>query len=279
MKKPKQFQATVRPPCLILVANIRGGCGKTTVALTVADTLALAGHAVRPFQVDDQPQLARLMGQEVTSLLPDLGEVGTNPRALTAPFAPLYDACMAAPETGTTILVDVGANMVSALAQWLKDVALQEDLSAWGMTALILVPAVFDTAAVKGAIETLTRLRWVLPAAVPVFIENQRDKPFHAARPGTDIYQVLESELPPALIGCEALVMPEIQADAWQIFERAGIRFAKAVALAPGELATHLGECIAETKIMQSHVARYLVTMRRELAKCLDVSACDHGPA
>jgi hypothetical protein len=277
MKKSKPSQTTVRPPCLIVVANVRGGCGKTTVALTVADTLALAGYPVQPFQVDEQPQLARLMGQEVTSLLPDLGQVGNNPRALTAPFAPLYDACMAAPETGSAVLVDVGANMVSALARWLKDVALQEDLSAWGMTALILVPAVCDTAAVKGAIETLGLIRPVLPGAVPVFIENQRDKPFEETRPGSDIYQVLLSELPFALDGCHALAMPEIQGDAWQVFEQAGIRFTKAVGLAPGELATHLGESIAETKIMQSHIARYLVTMRRELARCLDVSARDHA--
>ena len=159
----------IRPPCLVVAGNIRGGVGKTTSALTIADLLLLNGISVVPFQVDEQPQLAKLLGRSVVSLLPDLGGA-TQARALTSPFSPLYSACQKAAEDGGVVLVDVGANMVELFARWLRDVELQEDLTSWNMSAVLLVPAVRETAAVEGAIETLSLLRQALPAAVPVFI-------------------------------------------------------------------------------------------------------------
>jgi hypothetical protein len=258
--------ALIRAPCLVVTANIRGGCGKTTTALTIADLMAMNGVEVVPFQVDEQPQLANLLGRSVVSLLPKLGDV-TQARALTSPFSPLYAACQKASESGAVVLVDVGANMVELFARWLRNVELQEDLEPWKMAAVLLVPAVRETAAVEGAIETLALLRTALPAAVPVFIENQRDEAFSTVKPNAELGRLLRERLPVALEGCARITMPAIEGDAWQSFEAAGLRFLKALALSPVEVAALIQEDVAEAKIMRSYIVRYLRSMHAEYGR------------
>ncbi|WP_419829838.1 AAA family ATPase [Methylobacterium sp.] len=260
----------IKPPVLIIVANLRGGSGKTTCCITLADLLALNGIEVIAFQVDEQPQLARLLGRRVASLLPSLGDA-SHLRALSSPFSPLYTTCQAAAAGGGVVLVDVGANMVALLARWLRDVALQEDLDTWSMRAVLLVPAVRESAAVEGAIETLATMRRALPHAVPVFIENHRDEPFAMVKPGSDLGQLLRERLAPALDGCMRLTMPAIEGEAWATFEAAGLRFLKALALSPPEVAALIQEDVAEAKIMRSYIVRYLRAMHAELATIFDL--------
>lgn len=267
---PSAFPDPIYAPCLVIAANIRGGCGKTTTSLTVTDLMALNGITVLPFQVDEQPQLAKLLGRSVVSLLPKLGDP-TQARSLTSPFSPLYAACQKASETGEVVLVDVGANMVPLIARWLRDVELQEDLGTWKMPAVLLVPAVRETAAVEGAIETLALLRAALPAAMPVFIENQRDEAFSTVKPNAELGRLLRERLPVAVEGCARITMPAIEGDAWQSFEAAGLRFLKALALSPVEVAALIQEDVADAKIMRSYVVRYLRTMHAEYGRIFDL--------
>lgn len=278
--KSKSHTAPVQPPCVIFAANRRGGSGKTTSALTVADVFAMGGIDLVPFQVDEQPQLANLLGRRVTSLMPQLGSVEHGPsakRALSTPFAPFYTACQEAAAAGNVVLCDLGANMVDLFARWLHDVELQEDLNTWKMQAVIIVPAVREAAAVSGGIAALAALRRELPQAVPVWIENQRDGAYATVLPSTDLGRLLRDELPPALEGCLRLTMPAIEGDAWATFEAAGVRFLKVLALSPEAIAALTHESVADAKIMRSFVARYLRAMDGEFRKVFDVprGACD----
>ena len=266
--KATTSQTPVRSPYLIVTANRRGGCGKTTTTISVVDLLALNGIEAVVFQVDDQPQLAKLLGRRVISLMPRLGDASLA-RALSSPFSPLYAACQAAAASGGVVVVDVGANMVELFVRWLRDVALQEDLDAWKMAAVLIVPAVREIAAVEGAIETLTDLRKVLPGAVPVFVENRRDEAFATVKPASDLGALLRERLQPALDGCVRLTMPVIEGEAWQVFEAAGLRFLKVLALSPAEVAVRIEEDVADAKIMRSYVVRYLRAMHAECAKVL----------
>jgi len=273
MSKPKpQAVALVQPialvqaPLVVFVANLRGGTGKTTTSLTFADLMALNGVEVAAFQVDEQPQLQTLLGRKVVSLLPQLG-AASQPRALTSPFAPLYKACQLAAADGGVVLVDVGANMISLIARWLRDVELQEDLDAWGVRAVVLVPAVRETAAVEGAIETLATLRAALPGAVPVFLENQRDDGFDTVKSNSELGRLLRDQLPAALEGCARLTMPAIEGEAWASFEAAGLRFIKALAMSPADVAASIQEDVADAKIMRSYLVRYLRAMHAEFQK------------
>ena len=266
--KATSSQTPVRSPYLIVTANRRGGCGKTTTTISVVDLLALNGIEAVVFQVDDQPQLAKLLGRRVISLMPRLCDASLA-RALSSPFSPLYAACQAAAASGGVVVVDVGANMVELFVRWLRDVALQEDLDAWKMASVVMVPAVREIAAVEGAIETLTDLRKVLPGAVPVFVENQRDEPFATVKSASDLGTLLRERLQPALDGCVRLTMPVIEGEAWQVFEAAGLRFLKVLALSPAEVAARIEEDVADAKIMRSYVVRYLRAMHAEFAKVL----------
>lgn len=262
--------APIKPPCLIVVANLRGGSGKTTTCITLADLYALNGIEIAAFQVDEQPQLAKLLGRRVVSLLPSLGEA-SHARALSSPFSPLYAACQAAAENGGVVLVDVGANMVSLLGRWLRDVSLQEDLDTWSMTGVVLVPAVRESAALEGAVETLSVLRRALPSALPVFIENQRDETFATLKPNSELGRFVQQHLAPALDGCARLSMPAIEGEAWATFEATGLRFLKALALSPSEVSALIQEDIAEAKIMRSYIVRYLRAMHAQFGTVFDL--------
>ena len=276
--KSKSVTAPVQAPCVIFVANRRGGSGKTTSALTIADVFAMGAVEVVPFQVDEQAQLANLLGRRVTSLMPQLGAVDHGPsarRALSSPFAPLYSACEEAAAAGGVVLCDLGANMVDLFARWLRDVELQEDLDTWEMRAVIVVPAVREAAAVSGGIEALAALQHELPQALPVWVENQRDGPYATVLPSTELGRMLREELPPALEGCLRLTMPAIEGDAWSTFEAAGVRFLKVLALSPQEIAALTHESVADAKIMRSFVARYLRAMDIEYRKAFDLPKGD----
>jgi hypothetical protein len=276
--KSKSAAAPVQAPCVIFSANRRGGSGKTTSALTIADVFAMGAIEVVPFQVDEQPQLANLLGRRVTSLMPQLGSVDHSPsamRVLSTPFAPFYSACREAAATNSVVLCDLGANMVDLFARWLHDVELQEDLDTWGMRAVIVVPAVREAAAVSGGIAALAALRRALPQALSVCVENQRDGAYATVLPSTELGRLLRDELPPTLEGCLRLTMPAIEGDAWSTFEAAGLRFLKVLALSPEEIAALTHESVADAKIMRSFVARYLRAMDIEYRKAFDLPRID----
>ncbi|WP_146056511.1 hypothetical protein [Methylobacterium sp. V23] len=258
-------------PQFVTVASGKGGVGKSTLATLIADLWTLAGLSYCPFQVDDQRRLEAMLGARVATIVPDYEAAMRAPRALTGPFAPLYDACAAAPRTGASVLLDVGANRVELAALWARKAELQEDLSAWSMPALVLVPALVESESLRQAAGTIRAFAGALPEATIAFVENQRDGRLSDLKPRSGAVTVWRSELAPLLDGPgrHHLTMPLIEADAWSAYENHALRFIKAMSLAPVEAAALLGEEISEAKIMRSAVTAFVRTMRAELAPLL----------
>ncbi|PJI54239.1 hypothetical protein CTI14_17850 [Methylobacterium radiotolerans] len=264
--------ASIAPrPQFVTVASGKGGVGKSTLATLIADLWTLAGRPYRPFQVDDQRRLGAMLGARVATIVPDYEAAMRAPRALTGPFAPLYDACAEAPRTEACVLLDVGANRVELTALWARKAELQEDLAAWGMSAVVLVPAPIESEALRQAAATIRAFAQALPQASIVFVENQRDGRLSELKPRSDAALVWRSELAPLLDGPgrHHRVMPLIEADAWSAYENHALRFIKAMSLAPIEAAALLGEEVSEAKIMRSAVTAFVRTMRAELAPLL----------
>lgn len=256
-------------PFLAIVAAGKGGVGKTTLATLIADQAVLAEQPLAAFQVDDQRRLGAMLGARVQTIVPDYEAALRSARALTSPFAPLYNACSAAGQGGPSVLLDAGANRVELTSMWMRKAELAEDLTAWGVRPVVLVPALAETESLRQAAETIRRFDEALPGATLALVENQRDGALSDLRPRSDAAQVARDELLPVLGGRPHLVMPLIEADAWQSYESHNLRFIKAMAMSPVEAAALLGEEIADVKIMRSAVTAFVRHMRAELSRVL----------
>lgn len=256
---------------LAIMASGKGGVGKSTLATLVADLWTLAGHACRPFQVDDQRRLGTMLGARVATIVPDFEAAMREPRALTSPFAPLYNACAAAAAARSSVLLDVGANRVELTALWARRAELQEDLTSWGLPAVVVVPAVVEGEALRQAAGTMRAFAEALPEATIVFVENQRDGRLVDLKPRSEAAAIWRGEIEPLLErpSRHRLTMPLIEADAWGAYENHGLRFTKAMSMPPAEAAALLGEEVSEAKIMRSAVVAFVRAMRAELATVL----------
>ena len=256
---------------LLMAASGKGGVGKSTLTTLVADLWTLSGHAYRPFQVDDQRRLGTMLGARVNTIVPDFEAAMREPRALTSPFAPLYNACAEAVAAKSSVLLDVGANRVELTALWARRAELQEDLTLWGLPALVLVPAVVEGEALRQAAGTMRTFAEALPEATIVFVENQRDGRLADLKPRSEAAAIWHGEIEPLLElpGHRRLTMPLIEADAWSAYENHGLRFTKAMSMPPAEAAALLGEEVSEAKIMRSAVVAFVRDMRTELASVL----------
>lgn len=256
---------------LSIVASGKGGVGKSTLATLIADLWTLAGQAFRPFQVDDQRRLGAMLGTRVATIVPDFEAAMREPRALTSPFAPLYNACADATTTNSCVLLDVGANRVELTALWARRAELQEDLTQWGLPAVVLVPAPVESEALRQAATTMRAFAEALPDAVIAFVENQRDGRLADLKPRSEAAAIWRGEIEPLLElpGRHHLTMPLIEADAWGTYENHALRFTRAMSMPPVEAAALLGEEVSEAKIMRSAVVAFVRAMRVELATVL----------
>ncbi|MCA0418547.1 MAG: hypothetical protein LCH80_07460 [Proteobacteria bacterium] len=260
------------PPYVAIFANQKGGVGKTLLACTHIDCLALAGIPCTVIQIDDQQRLASLIGAQVLTILPDLQEARRNPRALMAVFAPIYAACEAAAKSGSVVVIDVGANQFASLCAWLQAVDLDEDLRAWRLPVLLFVPGVAEPEALRQGAATLAAGAKALPSAKRVFVENRRNGAIADLSPHSEAAAIVKGELAPALKGVARVTMPAIEGESWQPFENASLRFIKAIAMPPLEAAALISEDVANAKVMRSDIARYFKAMQAEFGRLVALS-------
>lgn len=74
----------IKPPFVALIANDKGGVGKSTFTLALIDLLILNGVTVQVIQVDEQERLSTLLGTQVQRVVPHLDDARRDPKALMA---------------------------------------------------------------------------------------------------------------------------------------------------------------------------------------------------
>ncbi len=258
----------IKAPFGAIVANDKGGVGKSTCTLILADLLILNGVTPKVIQVDEQERLSTLLGTQVLRIVPRLEDARRDPKALMAAYAPIYHACAAAAKDGSAVLIEIGANQLAGFEAWLKAVDLDEDLRSWNLPLVAMVLTPGEIEAVRKAAVALQTFRRSLPWAQRVFIENRYgQKTIKDLATRADTAAILRKELMPALKGAQRLSMPAVEADSWAACESAGIRFIKALAMKPDDLAQRLGEDIANVKVMRGDLARFFKAMHAQFSQ------------
>lgn len=270
MSKPRSspFPA-ITSPFLAIVAGDKGGVGKSLLSLVLADTAFLHDVPLRVLQIDVQARLSRALGTEVTTIRIDLKEARRDAAAAARRYTPIYAAVESMRTTGTSVLIDVGANEASGLAQWLGLVELAEDLDAWESPVVVLVPFVAEGEAIRQAGRTARMFMARLPSATIVLVENERDGRMSTLHPASDAMAAFRSDLRPLQKVAATIRMPLIEAGSWRPFEAAGSRLVGVAGMSAEEVMTLTGLARAEAKIVRGDVAAWFAGVSADLCEII----------
>jgi len=265
--------ATTWPPQLIIVANDKGGQGKSTTALAIADHATLHEAPLAAAQVDTQVRLARALGRKVLTIQPVARDARRDPGAEGRAFTPLYTTLEKAAARKASVLLDLGANQVERTVMWIGLVDLDEDLTAWSVETTIVVPFVAEAEAIRQAGRTVSLLTERLPAAQLVLVENERDGGFATLHAASDAAQAYRSVIVPLKARAETLRMPAIEAGSWRAFEAAGCRLIDVPQMTPEKVMALTGLPRPEAKIARGDVAAWAGLFFAELDRILPWAA------
>ncbi len=260
------------PPVTVLTASKKGGTGKTHLMMTVADLFALNGYPYTVFQADDKTRLGSLIGSKVVDLRPDPDLVMADPSLVRTSFTPYYEACRAVADTNKSVLLDIGADEVENVANFLTDVEIEEDLVAWNLPMLVLVLVQAEPDAISSAAETIKRFQTAVPTAHLVLVENLLErKPLDVLKPNSVAGQKYAKELLPLLGRVTRIVMPGILPEFWEPYENNGMRILKVLAMKPEEAAKRLNKSVGDVKLSRRAVTLYFRAMHHALAQVISL--------
>lgn len=255
----------------IVVANEKGGVGKSTLALAITDKLAIAGHSPVVIQIDRQQRLSAALGQGVITIASDPKAARADPGKELARFSPVLDAVEQA-AASASIVIDIGAGEVGRFAEWAALVDLDEELGDFGFHLIVFVPFTAEAEAMRQAHWTIERLTTAIPRAEIILAENQRDGRIADLHPASTAWQEWTDKLKLAAERNALIIMGAIPGGSWRYFEAAGSRFIDVVDLETPAAMQLSGLPRAEAKIARGDVAQWLVALFGELDRALKIS-------
>lgn len=261
MSKKSFGAAPISPPLLIIVAGEKGGVGKSLTSLAIADTFKLNEEPLTILQVDSQARLGAALGQEIVTIRVDHKLARRDPAASARAYTPIYEAIAAIPETGRSVLVDVGANEGTGLAHWMGLVDLAGDLADWQIPVLLVVPYLAEGEAIRQAGRTVELLAPQLGSPRLLLIENQRDGQIGDLHPASDALAAHRRIVAPLLKQADLIHMPLVEAGSWRPFEAAGCRPIDVAAMEVADVMRVTGLPRPEAKIVRGDVAAWLSEM------------------
>lgn len=262
-------RSPVSPPFAVLTAAQKSA-GKTHLLLTVADLMAINGYRFSAFQVDDQKRLAEMLGEKVIDLRPDPDRLIEDPTLMTRALTPFYEACRRAIPDKTSVLLDCGANETEAVANFLRDVDLDEDAVAWKLPVVVLCPFYAEAECLRQSAYSVARISSAVPSARIVLVENRFGGSVERITPGSITYQAYR-ELLSVAKDADRIVMPGIAKEYWAPYEGAGLRFIKAIATDPETASRLLKKEVGEVKVMRAQITRYFRAMHAQLSPILSL--------
>ncbi|CAH1649522.1 conserved hypothetical protein [Hyphomicrobiales bacterium] len=250
---------------LIIVANEKGGQGKSLVSLAIADHAYLHEAPLGIAQIDTQHRLAYALGRSVLTIAPAAKDARRDPAAEARSFTPLYTMIEKAAGRGASVLIDTGANQASRFAHWAGLVDLAEDLTLWKVETTVIVPYVAEAEAMRQAAQTANFLLDRIPQARLVLVENERDGLFTHLHPASDAASVHRTMIAPLKAQSTTLRMPAIEAGSWRPFEASRCRFVQVAQMPVEKVMALTGLPRPEAKIARGDVAGWTATAFEEL--------------
>jgi hypothetical protein len=254
---------------LIIVANDKGGQGKTLLALGIADHAYLHDAPLAIAQVDTQRRLARAVGRNVLTIAAVPRETRRDPSADARSFTPLYSMLERVGARNSNFLLDIGANQVERFVNWAGLADLDEDLEEWGYSTTLIVPLVAESEGIRHAGLTAGLLLERFPRANLVLVQNQRDGAFRDLHPSSDAAATYRACIEPLMGRAALLRMPVIEAGAWRAFEAANCRLMQVPTMELKRIMALTGLPRPESKISRGDVAAWTASMFAEFDRVL----------
>lgn len=243
---------------IFIVANEKGGVGKSTSALALIDWLHLNGQPPTVIQIDRQKRLENSIGKNVLTIESNPKASRLAPELEMRRFSPMLEKIEVSAGR-TPVIIDVGAGEVDRFTTWAALVDLEEEFTVWQLNCHLIVPFLAESEAIRQAAWSIDRLRSALPQSLVCLIENQRDGKISTLHPNSSATQAFEEFLMPWKSQSIHLTFPAIPGNSWRWFETTNCRFIDVVDMSTTETMDRTGLPRAEAKITRGDVSQWLV--------------------
>jgi hypothetical protein len=207
-----------------------------------------------------------MLAEKVIDLRPDPDRLIDDPTLMTRSLTPFYEACRRAIPSKISVLLDTGANETEAVANFLRDVDLDEDLIAWKLPCVVLCPFYAEAECLRQSAYSVSRLAGAVPSARIVLVENRFGGSVERITPGSITHRAYR-ELLSVATDADRIVMPAIAKEYWAPYEGAALRFIKAIAMDPETASRTLKKEVGEVKVMRAQVTKYFRAMHAQLSQ------------
>lgn len=256
-------------PAVIIIAQDKGGEGKSLTALALADRAHLSGVPTGIVQVDDQGRLPLLLGPNVVTVKIDPRQVRRDPSAEQRAFTPLYETIEQISAAGGLTIVEFGANMAARGALWAGMIDLDEELREMGATPVIVSPVGATAESMRLGARAAKAFLDKLPDAHLALVENERDGLIERLHPASDAAAAYRDEILPLRSRARVLRMPLIEGASWRVFEAAGVRPVDVVSMPVTDIMALTGLPKPEAKIARGDIAAWMSVICDELDKLI----------
>lgn len=256
-------------PTVAIVAQDKGGDGKSLTAHALAERGRVAGVGTGIVEVDSQGRSLGVLGPDVVTISIDPKVMRRDPSAALRALTPLYAVIETTCKAGGLTVVEFGANEAQRGAMWAAMVDLQDEIEAFGAQCLVLTPFTRQAESMRRGASAAKSFLDAIPKAQLVLIENERDGVVADLHPSSDAASTYRNCIAPLMTQGTTIRMPKIEADSWSPFESAGVRFMDAVMMPVEEVMTLTGLPRPEAKIIRGDVAAWCSVMFREFDKII----------
>ncbi len=201
-----------------IIANDKGGVGKSTIAQYCILHLMRTVGEVRPVEYDRQPKLQRFFGDGIItqSIGPEWERQFNDPASL----ATFWDPMVKWFQVKRPLVADFGAQVWSYFHAWADSVMLPEIIDSSRVT--VLIPVTADAEAVVGALRVVRSAPAVLPKARLVLLLCDKDGEVTLLQ-GMPEFRELREAVDAGRV--EMRIIPVLSREGYPLLASKGLRF------------------------------------------------------